>query len=112
MAIATTKNKEMALKCLEKYKIKDYFKIILTSSDPVKPKPDPEALNLIMNRLSISPSKTIMIGDTDFDFYAARNAKINAILLSICKRTHHEDVKPLAFVNSYKELYEFIKKLK
>lgn len=108
--VATSKNKEMTIKCLEKYNIKDYFSLILTSSDPFKHKPDPDMLNYIMKELNVSKEETLMIGDTKFDYLAAKNAGVNCIIFTGAPRHYEEDMKPYAFVNSYDEMYKIIKK--
>lgn len=109
--VATSKNKEMTLKCLEHYGIKDYFKLILTSSDPFKHKPDPDMLNYIMNTLHVDVDETIMIGDTKFDYLAAKNAHVKCLIFTGAPRAYDEDIKPYAFTSTYEEMYKIIKKI-
>ncbi len=109
MCIATTKNREMAIKCLEKYKIKDYFDIILTSSDGLKNKPAPDMLNYISKKMNIAKENMIMIGDTKFDYHSSKNANVDCILFNGASRHYEDDIKPFAIVNTYDELYKVIK---
>ena len=110
-AIATSKNREMALKTLEKYDSENMFSLILTSSDHFKTKPDPEMLNYIIDKLNVSKDETIMIGDTKFDYLAAENAKIKCILFKGAPRHYDSETKPYKIVDSYEELYKVIKNL-
>lgn len=108
-AVATSKNKEMTIKCLEKYGIKDYFSYILTSSDPFKHKPDPVMLNYIINKLGVSKEEVMMIGDTKFDYLASKNAGTKCILFTGAPRKYEETIKPFAFASTYEEIYKIIK---
>ena len=60
--------------------VEDVFDIIITSEDVQKHKPDPESILLAIERLHASPAKTIMLGDTDKDLLAAKNAGIDSAL--------------------------------
>ena len=107
--VATSKNKEMTIKCLETYGIKDYFTYVLTSSDPFKHKPDPDMLNFIIEKLNVSKDEVVMIGDTKFDYLAAKNAGVKCILFTGSPRKYEEDIKPFAFTPTYEKMYEIIK---
>lgn len=109
-AIATSKNKAMAIKSLEKYNLLNYFSFILTSSDNFKTKPDPEMINFIQEKTGYSKEEIVMIGDTRFDYLAAKNANVKSILFKGSPRIYEDDVKPDAIVNLYDEMYEIIKK--
>ena len=48
---------------------------VTIGGDDVYPrKPDPGALQHLMTRYAVSPSATVMVGDTRIDFETARNA--------------------------------------
>lgn len=51
-----------------------YFRLIIGYECVKKLKPDPEGINLILEKMNISPSETIMIGDTNVDILAGKNA--------------------------------------
>lgn len=111
-AIATNKNRAMTIKSLKKYDILDLFDLIVTSSDNLKTKPDPEILNFIINKLSYEKSEVLMIGDTKYDYYCAQNASIGCILFKGSKRSYGDDIKPLKIASSYSEIEKFLKKVK
>ena len=110
-AIATSKNKAMAIKSLEKYNLLNYFTYILTSSDNFKTKPDPEMINYIQEKTGTHKEEIVMIGDTRFDYLAAKNANVKSVLFKGSPRMYEDDVKPDAIVDSYTEMYKIIKKL-
>ncbi|MBQ9265936.1 MAG: HAD family hydrolase [Bacilli bacterium] len=111
LAIATQKNKKMALKSLEMQGIYDYFSLILTSNDGFKTKPSPDMINYILANFDCKPEEAIMIGDTAYDYLAAKNAGVRSILFKGSKRTYSEEVDPLGIFSSYEEIYHFLKQL-
>ena len=52
-----------------------------------------------------------MIGDTAYDYLAAKNAGVRSILFKGSKRTYSEEVDPLGIFSSYEEIYHFLKQL-
>lgn len=111
LAIATQKAKKMALKSLEMNDICDYFSLILTASDGFKTKPNPEMINYIMANFNCKPDETVMIGDTAYDYLAAKNANIRCVLFKGSKRTYSEEVNPDAIVDTYDAIYQYLKQI-
>lgn len=67
---------------LEKYRIKEYFDAMVTADDTTKHKPDPQPINIILEKLGSSPENAVMLGDTVFDMMCAKNAGVKAVLVS------------------------------
>ena len=111
LAIATQKGKKMVLKSLQMCNILDYFNYILTSSDGFKTKPNPEMINYLISVFKCKPDEVVMIGDTAYDYLAAKNANIRCILFKSSKRTYSEEVNPYAFANTYDEIYQILKQM-
>ncbi len=111
LTIATQKNKKMALKSLEMKGICDYFSLILTSNDGFKTKPSPDMINYILANFNCKPEEAIMIGDTAYDYLAAKNANVKSILFKGSKRTYSEEVNPEGIFETYDEIYRFLKQL-
>lgn len=62
---------------LERFKIADLFDVVITDDDCEKQKPDPEGLNLAMERLGVeNPNKAIYFGDMIGDLIAAWRAGV------------------------------------
>ena len=58
----------------------EYFTLVLTSENNFKRKPDPEAINYIIDKYSLKRSDTYYVGDRPLDILCAENANINGIL--------------------------------
>lgn len=79
LAIFTGRPKEEAIFILEKFKIKENFKVIIAMEDVENQKPNPEGLNKIINRFKQNKENTIYIGDSIDDSMAAESAGISFI---------------------------------
>jgi HAD superfamily hydrolase (TIGR01509 family) len=86
-AISTSRTTTMAT-ILEMFGLAPYFGKVMTSLDVRRPKPDPEALLVIMEHYGVSPEETVYIGDSFVDeghagsagvpFVAFRNRALDA----------------------------------
>lgn len=110
LAIVTSKNKEMCIKCLKRFKLISFFKYIITCDDIVEQKPNPEGMNKVLKHFNVKSDEVLSIGDTQYDYYAAKNANINSIILTMCKRSFDKDVHPYCFCDNYLDLYKEIRK--
>lgn len=86
LSICTSREKDACLNILEYYDIKKYFKIFKTRDDVTlrnkKPKPNPELILEIIEELNFNKENTFMVGDTDADIIAGKNANIKSVGVS------------------------------
>jgi HAD superfamily hydrolase (TIGR01509 family) len=105
IAIATTRSKRDVISRLEKTSFKNCIDLIITREDVKKPKPSPEQILLAIDRLSIPPSRCIMIGDMPTDIEAAKKAGVMSIgVASGIFKKQLTKVKPDFIVKSIKEV--------
>lgn len=64
---------------LKNLDIYQYFEEIITIEDGFKRKPDPEAINYLVNKYNMNKSNTYYVGDRHLDIFAANNAGIKSI---------------------------------
>jgi len=74
IGIVTNNFTKPTLKILKHHKIKHYFDAIVTTEDVEKPKPHPEAVLKLCEKLKVSPDETILVGDTPNDYKAGKSA--------------------------------------
>lgn len=79
---------------------------ILTRED-CKPKPHPQGLLMIADRLSVAPSECIYVGDFIFDLECARNAGMTACLYRNHNNQPFEEFADLV-IASFTELDRYI----
>ena len=81
MAVCTNKTEHLAVDLLKKIGIYDFFEYVAGHNTFEYCKPDPRHLTSVVEILDGDIKKTLMIGDSETDANAAKNADIPVILL-------------------------------
>ena len=81
MAVCTNKQEHLAVDLLKKIGIYDFFEYVAGHNTFDYCKPDPRHLTSVVEILGGDIKKTLMIGDSETDANAAKNAGIPVILL-------------------------------
>ena len=81
MAVCTNKTEYLAVDLLKKIGIYDYFEYVAGYNTFEYCKPDPRHLTTVIEILDGEKNKSIMIGDSESDANAAKDAQIPMILL-------------------------------
>ena len=81
MAVCTNKTEHLAIDLLKKIEIYDFFEYVSGHNTFEYCKPDPRHLLRTIEMLNGDKNKSIMIGDTETDANAAKEAEIPMILL-------------------------------
>ena len=86
------------------------FDIILSGEDTKKHKPDPEPLIRVCNELKVKPEEVIYVGDSQFDYECAKNAKVHyvAVLTGCLSEKELKDIGIKHILNSVSELPKFL----
>ena len=79
MGIQTGKDGERVSALLHRLSVGRFFKVVVTGSDDIAPKPSPDGLNWICGQLRAAPSSTFFLGDSPYDMKAAVAAGVRAI---------------------------------
>lgn len=75
----TTRAKESATESLDVNEVMPYINHFVAFEDVVNPKPDPEGIHQVLNYFGIDPSDAIMVGDSDVDVFAGKNAGVSTV---------------------------------
>ena len=67
---------------LAKFRLSDYFEIILSRNEVARIKPSPEGLILALERLGVPPNRALFIGDSVNDVLAAQAVPMASCFLS------------------------------
>ncbi len=76
LAIFTGRGRELTLYILEQKKLLKYFKIIVTSEDIERHKPQPDGVLKICHYFGLPPSKILHIGDSPLDITSGKRAGV------------------------------------
>ncbi|MBF0126366.1 MAG: HAD-IA family hydrolase, partial [Magnetococcales bacterium] len=82
MAVVTNKPEHLARAMLEQLNLSRFFALVVGGDSLPTRKPDPAPLLHALARLNLPPASGVMIGDSETDLHAARNAGLPVILLS------------------------------
>ena len=92
MVIVTNKPVAFVEPILVGLELDSYFDFFIGGDSLAQKKPAPEPLLHVCNKFNISPSKTIMIGDSKNDVLAAKAANMESIAVSY-GHNHGEDIR-------------------
>ena len=81
MAMVTSRLRYTTDQALEEFDLGKYFRYVVTADDVTRAKPDPQCVEMALEKLGSSPEKTIMTGDTIHDILCARNAGVESVLV-------------------------------
>lgn len=109
--MVSSKRCELLDKGIKIMRLENTFDTIVTPEDTEKTKPDPEPLLCAAERLGVRAKECIYVGDSVFDFIAARSAgmRICAVKYSLTAAERIAEFKPEYYVNSISELAEILK---
>ncbi len=76
VAVATAKSRAGTERIFARTGIADYFDEVVTASEMTRPKPDPQCIETILERLHVPPDEAVLVGDTPTDARTAHNAGV------------------------------------
>lgn len=79
------------------HKVTELFDVIITGDMVKHHKPDPEGLQAALQALEVAPKRALMLGDSDKDLLAAKNAGIDSLLFY---PSSHQVFYDLAYLRS------------
>lgn len=74
IGLVTNAFRKPTLETLKFHKIKDYFDAVVTADDVEKPKPYPDSIIKLCEKLNVMPDEVIFVGDTKNDYKAGKSA--------------------------------------
>ena len=112
LAVATNRGRETIIPLLKSLGIISEFEIIISESDVENKKPNPDMINLILNKLNYSENETLVLGDTKFDILMSQNANCKSCYVCYDTKLDNDIVKlnPDFTIHNFKELNNIKKK--
>lgn len=80
LGIVSMQKKHLIEEKLKDSEIADFFTSVIAQEDVTNTKPDPEGVNISLEKFGIKPQQALIIGDSPSDINAARNSGITSIL--------------------------------
>jgi len=110
-AVFTSKGDLGTYRDLKYLNIKDKFEYVVTADMLKNKKPHPEGILKILNFFEVNRAETMMIGDTELDILAAKNAGVKSVAVTWGNRDYEYllKYKPDYIVKATDELASLIK---
>ena len=104
LAIFTSKDKSRTLKIIKRM---NFFSIVLSSEELQKGKPDPEGINKILKITECSKKNVVYIGDSLYDYIAAKRVKIKYLHATWGYDKHLTKNKVITKINRLSEIRKY-----
>ncbi len=116
MVAIVTSSRCQTIQMTDAYKaVKQYVNILLCSDDVNEHKPNPEVINLGLQKLGLKPHEVLMVGDSDKDIGAANNARVDSVLFAPKKNAQFhphskliEELSPTHVISTHAEILELV----
>jgi HAD superfamily hydrolase (TIGR01549 family) len=110
LAVVSSNRRRVLDASLRHHELESLFNIVISGDDVEQLKPDPQGIYAALEQMKAGPETAIMIGDSDKDLLAARNAGIDSVLFYPPEHQQHysleklKSCQPTYTVTSFDEL--------
>lgn len=100
---------ECAWRLLDKFRLREFFDVVLVSAEVNRRKPSPEIFDRALKALDVNASDAVFVGDTlGLDVKGAKNVGMKSVLIKRRPMAEVVDVKPDRVIRSLKELLSML----
>ena len=106
MAIATSRGRDSLEKILEVHGMDGWFETCLTADDGIRPKPLPDMVLHLLDRMGIRAEETLVVGDTTFDLEMGKAALCRTVGVTFGNHSREklQTVSPDWIIDRFPEL--------
>ncbi len=79
IGLCTINSEKSVNRILKRFKIADFFDVVISRNQVQHVKPDPEHLSTALKVLEVTPSETVIVGDSRVDIRSAKELKAIAV---------------------------------
>lgn len=110
IAIVSSKRNEMIERGLAFIEAREVFEEVIGLDDVMNPKPNPEPIELALERLGVSPEETLMVGDNYHDIVGGQNAGVQtaAVAWSIKGLKHLQQFAPTYLIHQPEDILAIV----
>jgi len=104
--VVTNKYEDISRKIIQRLGIEDLIDVLIGGDTTEKKKPEPEPVLYALEKLGSNPYRSIMIGDSEADIQAGKNAGLKTVLVTygFGKTEIAISLEPDYVINSLKEM--------
>lgn len=110
IAVVTNKVREAAFKGLELTRLDKFFDVVVAVDDVKRAKPNAEPIMKALDELQADPETTLMVGDSQFDIQAGKNAGTYTagVAWSLKGREFIENLQPDYVIEHMSEINDIV----
>jgi phosphoglycolate phosphatase len=110
ISLLTTKGQDQADKIIDHLSFRKYFSFVMGRRKGIANKPSAEPLIYICKELNLSPSDSLIVGDTELDIECGKNAgaKTCAVLYGYRGKSILSKAKPDYMISDIKEIEQIV----
>ncbi|ULG71794.1 HAD family hydrolase [Macrococcus brunensis] len=91
---------------INKFELSPYFDLIVTSDNTEHQKPQKALIDEIMDKLNVTASETVMVGDTEMDVMLGRNGQVKKVIGVLSGSGDRQDLRDANLIlNSVSEIH-------
>jgi phosphoglycolate phosphatase len=111
LGVLSNKRTAMCIQILKDLSLDSYFKVIVGGDTPEAKKPDPRAMQYVLEKMNAEPVTSVMVGDSDVDIEAAHSAGVMCVAVPYGFRPRESLLKADCLVDRITDLPTAIKLL-
>ena len=110
LAICTSRGRESLRRILSRYGLWESFETAVTASDNLPPKPAPDPVLALLDRMGLGADEVLVIGDTTFDILMGSRAGCRTVAVTYGNHTVEqlERVSPSHMISHFSELLPLV----
>jgi AHBA synthesis associated protein len=110
LAVATNKLGRFSREIFEHFGLENLFTVIVGDGDVPQNKPDPEMLQLAMEKMGAEKERTIFVGDSVIDIQTGKNAgvRVFAVPTGNTDRRDLENAQPAVMLDRLSDLLSYV----
>jgi len=110
LAVATNKLGRFSREIFEHFGMENLFTMIVGDGDVPQNKPDPEMLQLAMEKMGVEKERTIFVGDSVIDIQTGKNAgvRVFAVPTGNTDRRDLENARPAVMLDRLLDLLSYV----
>ena len=103
-AVISNKREFLSIRLLEELDLLKYFALVVGSDTTSERKPSSIPVNYVLSRLGMSPDESVIVGDSNYDIEAGKNAGVKTIAVTYGYRERHYLMDADFIIDSLEEL--------
>ena len=110
IGVVTSKRRDVALYGLKQFGLDKYCELLVDCDAVKKFKPDPEGINYSIKYFNVTPSETLMVGDSESDMLAGINANCDVVAVNYSnKGEFNKDLKVNYIISELLDILKIVK---